>query len=114
MKFCKKNPKTEAESLGKKDKKMSFFLSKLGFHVFGVDFFGKIFSEKISFCGKEQMTPPGVENFVPAKLFPWKIFWPRNFFFSSRKIFSREKSWRGQKNVNPTVAFPLNLGIKKS
>ena len=65
-------------------------------------FFGKIFSEKISFCGKEQMTPPGVENFVREI-----------FFFFSQNIF-QGKILRGQKNVNPTVAFSLNLGIKKS
>ena len=60
MKFCKKNLKTEAESLGKKDKKMSFYLSKLGFHVFGVDFFWKnLFRENFFLRKRTDDTPWG-------------------------------------------------------
>ena len=75
-------------------------------------FFGKIFSEKISFCGKEQMTPPGVENFVPAKLFPWKIFWPRNFFFLLAKYFPG-KNLAGTKKCQPHRCFFPEFGHKK-
>ena len=77
-------------------------------------FFGKIFSEKIFFCGKEQMTPPGVENFVPARKFPGKYFGREIFFFFSQNIF-QGKILAGTKKCQPHRCLsPLNLGTKKS
>ena len=75
-------------------------------------FFGKIFSEKIFFCGKEQMTPPGVENFVPARKFPGKYFGREIFFFLLAKYFPGKNLGGNKKSFNPTVAFSLNLSTK--
>ena len=69
-------------------------------------FLEKIFAEKICFCGKEQMTPPWGTLFVPAKLFPWKIFWPRNFFFLLAKYFPGKNLAGTKKMSTPPLLFP--------
>ena len=75
-------------------------------------FFGKDFCRENLFLRKRTDDTPLGYTFCPRQIISLENILAEKFFFSSRKIFSREKSCGDKKNVNPTVAFSLNLGIK--